>query len=461
MKLLLAAVLFLLNSNPLSAQPPDSFVARYKSLTGNAKSQLIYSFLRSSSKNNIDYYNNASRLLDYFNRQNDEIGITTATNSLGNYYFQIGDNAEALNKYYQVLNRKKLLNDTIGILDSYINIITTHDNANNFEDGIAATKSALNFVTQDTGDFSFAYYYCFIGSFCAQANLPDTGILYSQKAIAIDEKSGNKRRLSFSIATLAENYIAKGEYDIALPFLKKAMDYSIETRGGDGLFAFLYNDYAQIFLAKKQFDSVFFYAHQSLTLSRRISYEQQLLRTYEYLYQAFDQINKPDSSLKYYKLAADIREKNYSAEKAKAVEAAKFKQTLDQLKMEEQEKQQQQERRQNIEYIMLAVGIVTLLIVFFLLSRSIIVNERWVSFFGVLGLLIVFEFINLVIHPFVERITHHNQLLMLLALVILASLLIPLHHALEKRIKQKLVEKNKRIRLAQAKKTISELEKNE
>jgi CDP-diglyceride synthetase len=92
------------------------------------------------------------------------------------------------------------------------------------------------------------------------------------------------------------------------------------------------------------------------------------------------------------------------------------------------------------------------------LSRSIVVNEKWISFFGILGLLIVFEFINLLIHPFLEDVTHHSPIIMLLCLVALASLLIPLHHKLEKWIKEKMIEKNKAIRLANAKKTIEQLE---
>jgi hypothetical protein len=48
---------------------------------------------------------------------------------------------------------------------------------------------------------------------------------------------------------------------------------------------------------------------------------------------------------------------------------------------------------------------------------------------------------------------------MLLALVCIAALLVPLHHKLEKWATHKLVEKNKAIRLAAAKKTIEELEK--
>ena len=47
---------------------------------------------------------------------------------------------------------------------------------------------------------------------------------------------------------------------------------------------------------------------------------------------------------------------------------------------------------------------------------------------------------------------------MLLALVAIASLIVPLHHKLENWSINKLVEKNKAIRLANAKKTIEELE---
>ena len=70
----------------------------------------------------------------------------------------------------------------------------------------------------------------------------------------------------------------------------------------------------------------------------------------------------------------------------------------------------------------------------------------------------MFEFINLLIHPFLERVTHHSPILMLLALVIIASLLIPMHHKIEKWIKEKMTAKNKKIRLEHAKKTIDNLE---
>jgi hypothetical protein len=76
---------------------------------------------------------------------------------------------------------------------------------------------------------------------------------------------------------------------------------------------------------------------------------------------------------------------------------------------------------------------------------------------GIVALLLVFEFLNLLLHPFLERITLHSPTLMLLSLVCVASLLVPLHHKLEKWTTNKLIEKNKKIRLESAKKTIEQL----
>ncbi len=50
------------------------------------------------------------------------------------------------------------------------------------------------------------------------------------------------------------------------------------------------------------------------------------------------------------------------------------------------------------------------------------------------------------------------SVLMLAAMVGVAALLIPLHHKLEHWITHKMVEKNKKIRLAAARKTIADLE---
>ena len=135
-----------------------------------------------------------------------------------------------------------------------------------------------------------------------------------------------------------------------------------------------------------------------------------------------------------------------------------FDETQRENELAEKEKKDAEERKQNIEYALIALGIIIFIILFLLLSRTVIVNERLISFFAILGLLVVFEFINLLIHPWLAHFTHESPVLMLLALVLIAALLIPLHHRLEHWIKRKMIEKNKIIRLTAAKKTIAKLE---
>jgi hypothetical protein len=113
----------------------------------------------------------------------------------------------------------------------------------------------------------------------------------------------------------------------------------------------------------------------------------------------------------------------------------------------------------NIQLAVLFIAILAATLLFLVLSRSIIVSHRILGFLGVLVLLIVFEFINLLLHPLLQKLTNDSPILMLLSLVAIAAIIVPIHHRLEKWATNKLVEKNKAIRLAKAKKTIEELEK--
>jgi hypothetical protein len=117
--------------------------------------------------------------------------------------------------------------------------------------------------------------------------------------------------------------------------------------------------------------------------------------------------------------------------------------------------------QQNIHYAGIAIGIIVVLILFFLFSHSIKVGSKTIDFLGTIALLMVFEFINLYIHPILGKWSHESPVIMLLVLVIIASVLIPLHNRIENFTKQKLIAKNKKIRVANTKKTIAELEEKD
>ena len=156
-------------------------------------------------------------------------------------------------------------------------------------------------------------------------------------------------------------------------------------------------------------------------------------------------------SLYYHKLALAAQDSLFSQEKNHQVEALRFSEALRQQEVEAARKQAEFERKNNLQYAGIAFGFIVFVIVFLLLSHSIIARPGLIRFLGVLALLIVFEFINLLLGPLVDRVTDRSPILMLITMVCIAAILIPVHHQLDKWVTQKLVEKNKRIKTGRGK----------
>jgi hypothetical protein len=215
---------------------------------------------------------------------------------------------------------------------------------------------------------------------------------------------------------------------------------------------------AKIFERNRQYDSVLFYANQSLAASSRAEYSSYVLQSAQYLAGCYTKVGNSDSAVKYLSLSMSIRDSLFGREKLNQIKAMELQEVSREQDKARAETLAKQERRQNIQYAIILIGIVSLLVVVLLLSRTFIVNHTWVRFLGVLSLLLIFEFINLYLHPFLSSVTGHSPIFMLLVMAGIASLLIPMHHRMEHWIIGKLVEKNKQIRLATAKKIVENLE---
>ncbi|MEO6405936.1 MAG: tetratricopeptide repeat protein [Ferruginibacter sp.] len=220
---------------------------------------------------------------------------------------------------------------------------------------------------------------------------------------------------------------------------------------------FAYTGLAEHFQRMKQQDSCIFYLKKALDAVQNTPFFFMSVKPAKMLAELYEKSNC-DSTLKYanvYKIANDSVASNKINQQ---IQVMTFDETLRQQELAAEKMKTNDERKQNIQFALIAFGIIIFIIIFLLLSRSFITNTKLIEFLGVIALLIVFEFLNLLLHPFLERVTHHSPVLMLLALVSIAAMLVPLHQRVEKWTTAKLVEKNKMIRLAAAKKTIEQLE---
>ncbi len=290
-----------------------------------------------------------------------------------------------------------------------------------------------------------------LSKYYSSVQFKDSALYYAQRSYELCLSKNVEVNLPHSLIQLASvHYYDLGNKGIALEYMKKALATKY-GRENPGVFVIVNTTLAGLFHDQKMPDSALYYNNKAFDKLGKAPFTS-YLNVYGVYKKVYSNINS-DSTLKYYKLYETVRDSIEKVSDAQQQQLVSIKKDLEIEKAATQ-------RQQNIQYALIAMGIVTFIAMFFMFSRSIIVTEKWISFFGILGLLIVFEFVNLFIHPFLERITSHTPILMLLALVAVASLLIPLHHRIEKWVKEKMTEKNKVIRLANAKKTIEKLEGN-
>jgi len=438
---------------------PDNVLAKYKSLgKQKEKEEFLVDYLQ-----NVFYFDSKSiekgiELSSWFRKQNDEIAADFTSLLVAIKLGETGNYTAGLNMSFPILSSFEKRSDTLGIARSLLSITYCYSSSQNYDKAIAYLKKIVPLAISMGDEKFIAHIYNNMGAIYADAAMPDSGLVYAQKSVSISTKIKYELHLPYSLSTVAENYIANKDYDLALPFLRRAASYSHKF-SNDMATAFIYNDFSQAFLGMKRYDSVSYYARQAIKYYSKQDNKLGLLRSYNYLNQCYEETHKPDSANKYFRLAVIAKDSLFSIEKTRFVQSMSFTEQMRQQELENEKIKSDKERKHNIQYALIAIGIATFAIVFLLLSRSIITNTKMIEFLGVLALLIVFEFLNLLLHPFLERVTHHSLSLMLLALVCIAALLIPLHHKLEKWIIHKLVEKNKAIRLANAKKTIEKLEK--
>ena len=388
--------------------------------------------------------------------------LGTAYNWIGTYFsLNKGDNTTAMEYFFKGIPFAEKANDKRRISSLYFDLSLVYINLQNNdellkylrkgEENLPATSHPLYY-------YMLAQYLRGITFYFIRTSQPDSALHYARQAEEIAPRS-NSFVLEFSAHRVSgAAYALAGEKQLAEVFFNKALAMKKIVRSNAEILRFSY-DYIPYLLKGKRLNEAKSQAAELLDLGREFNNNNLKLAGAGYMQQVFDSLHNTDSAYYYSRMEASINAQIFSQNNINKIQALSFNDQIRVIEEEAKKAEEDQKRKENIQYALIALGIIILLTLYLLLSRSFITNTKLIEFFGVVALLIVFEFLNLLLHPFLERITHHNPVLMLLALVCIAALLVPLHHKVEKWATAKLVEKNKQIRLAAAKKTIEELEK--
>jgi tetratricopeptide (TPR) repeat protein len=374
-------------------------------------------------------------------------------------YFIEGRTTEALKLLYESLAIAEKTKDTTSICASFMNIGNSYKEYGDYFKANAIYKKGYEIASKHNSDLDLAVAAVNLGYSYEKLNQLDSAFYFEQQAYIINTKI--RKNLAVTESYLADLNFKLGNIKLAKAYYESALIRVGKTKEiffGSRTIVNCYLGLANCYKSLNNTDSAFTFSKNGLIVAQKIKYLKGIRDAQKILSELFDKKQQIDSAYFYQKLYISTSDSLYNRDKSSTVESLAFEQDLKDQERRVEIQKQTEERNHNIQLAITAIAILTAIILFLLLSRSILVSHKVVEFLSVIVLLVVFEFINLLIHPFLERITHHSPVLMLLALVAIAALIVPLHHRLEHWTTKLLVEKNKAIRLAQAKRTIEELE---
>ncbi|MDB5230370.1 MAG: Tetratricopeptide repeat-containing protein [Chitinophagaceae bacterium] len=380
-------------------------------------------------------------------------GIVNCYNTMGNFFFGNSNYPNAIEFYLQGLKISEENEYLAGIGKTKGNIGSVYIKQGNYRLGLIYSLEALSISKSVNNLRSFAIQSYDIAGAYLKLGKTDSALLYANQSYQYAILSKDSNALTSSLHTLGNIHHRLGNVRLALEYYRMAITYS---PGYIFILPEIFVSMANLYQQTGEIDSCILYAEKGLRSAQEYSNGDMIFQSAGLLSSLYAKKDLP-KSFYYYKLAVAGKDSMFNSEKIKQMENLSLNETLRQQEREIDKHKINEERKRNLQYAGIAIALIAFIILFLLLSQSIIVKTKFIEFFGILGLLAVFEFINLFIHPYLSQATNDSPVLMLVVLIAMGALLIPLHHKLEKWITKIMVEKNKKIRLESAKKTIQQL----
>lgn len=229
------------------------------------------------------------------------------------------------------------------------------------------------------------------------------------------------------LGSLQQSYI---NYQTGIKFLQAAEDDEVLCEATLGL--------ANLYTQLNKKDSAGYFAKMSFAIAKNDGFLSKQLEAAEFLTEHYKAAKNIDSAFAYVNFVKTLNDSLNSKSKIRESQIISSNEHFRQLELDEERKQDKKQRREQLQMLLIAIFIPGLFLLTLLLSR-VNVPIKLIRLLGVLSLLFLFEYLTLLLHPTVAKLTHHTPLLEILIFVGVAAILIPLHHKLEHWLIHKLI----------------------
>lgn len=365
-----------------------------------------------------------SKKIKYIDGQSKSLGtIAIIFRLIGNFPLALEYNLKRLKLVENANNPSKLA----GVL---INIALVYVNQEEYKKALTYYYKADSVIRQFGSDDDVEYKIALnTGDAYDRLNLNDSAFAYYNKSLNIARQIQNNYYEGMSMVGLGNNYLKTQQYLLAMANYKSGIVYLKEAEDDD-LLCEAYLGLATLHKNLNQKDSSVFYARQSLALAQKDGFLPRNLDAAKFLSLHFKNEKNIDSSFFYVNYVQNLNDSINSKSRIRESQILSSNEQIRQLEIAENLAIAKKERKQQLQMLFIAIFIPGFFIVTLLLSR-IKLHVRVIKILGVLSLLILFEYLTLLLHPYVAELTHHTPVYEMLIFVTIAAILIPTHHRVE------------------------------
>jgi tetratricopeptide (TPR) repeat protein len=374
-------------------------------------------------------------------KTDDPDGLSRAANIIGTVYLKAGNYSKALEYYIQKLKVDEKWNSKEMLAIALMNIAVVHTKEGNYEKAIAYTFQCDSIIETYKLARWKIYTLFNLGDMYEKSGKLDAALSYTQKAYALALKESNIDFQAAAFNNLGNIYARIGitelaiqNYKFALPLLEQVGDYAFQAESAIGL--------ARQYQLLMRNDSALKYGLLSYEISRQQGFLNRQLEAGLFLTQLYKLKKDIQSAFNYQEEALALNDSIFSKEKIARSQFLSMEEDLRQKDLAE--KRAEAEKARIVQLQFLTIGLVLPILFFitlYLSNRKI--KPRYIEFLGLVSLLLTFEYIMLLIHPLVARITHHLPFYQLLIFAAIASILTPAHHRIEQWLLKLLARKEK------------------
>jgi tetratricopeptide (TPR) repeat protein len=347
--------------------------------------------------------------------------------------YRIGNLPKALNAALESLRIQEAKNNLKSMAWCYAMLGTIYNAQNDNRKELfysLAEKQVNKMLGEDSKNWAASFN---LSTIYLKLNQADSALFYLRDAykIAIQKKD---IRTALILAQFGDIYEKLGDSGSALNYYR--LGFRAAVANGLSAAASIAGNLASFFAEKGKVDSSIFYAKIAFNKANSVSTMQQAAMILSKQYEKKDLAQ----SYHYYKIAVSAKDSMFSIEKINELQKLTAEEELHRQEVAEQIIKEAEARKKAIRIAGISIFLPLFFLVVFLLGRMQI-KPRFIEFMGILSLLFVFEFVTLLLHPFIEKWTDHDPILMLLILVAIAAFLVPMHHRIERWMKEHLVHK--------------------